>query len=71
VAFDLSNARIVVADTNGDHSFDLTDVKPGDQVLLHARLPKGTKYAAPAEGETAAAIGTRRLVDKSNPPADD
>jgi hypothetical protein len=42
VAFDLSGARIVGADTNGDQAVDLLDVKDGDRVLVQARLPKGT-----------------------------
>jgi hypothetical protein len=71
VAFDLSKAKIVVADTNGDQSVDLTDVKAGDQVLVQARLSKGTKYAAPADGEIAAAFGARQLVNNTNPPTDD
>lgn len=71
VAFDLSKAKIVVADTNGDQSADLTDVKAGDQVLVQARLSKGTEYAAPADGENAAAIGARQLVNKTNPPTGD
>jgi hypothetical protein len=71
VAFDLSKAKIVVADTNGDQRVDVTDVKAGDQVLVQARLSQGTKYAAPVDGEIAAAFGARQLVNKTNPPTDD
>jgi hypothetical protein len=35
-------------------------------VLVPARVPKATKYAAPGEGETAAAIVARKLVDKTH-----
>jgi hypothetical protein len=71
VAFDLAGAKIVVADTNGDGKTDVTDVKDGDKVLVQARVAKRTRYAAPAEGETAAALVARKLVDKASKPADD
>ena len=58
VTFDLSNARVVVADTNGDGQRDVTDVRDGDLVLVQARLAKGTAFA-----EGAAAIVARRLID--------
>jgi hypothetical protein len=66
VTLDLSGARIVSSDTNGDGKIDVTDVQDGDVVLVQARVPKGTKYAAPGEGETAAAIVARKLVDKTH-----
>ena len=65
VTFDLAAAKIVVADTNGDGERNLADVKDGDKVLVQARVAKRTKYAAPAEGETAAALVARKLVDKA------
>ncbi len=68
---DLASAKLVVADTNGDGALDVTDVKDGDRVLVQARIAKGTKFAAPAEGETAATIPARKLVDKTNPPVED
>jgi hypothetical protein len=71
VTFDLSGARIVAADTNGDGAVDLSDVKDGDRVLVQARLPKRTAYAAPAADASAAAIAGSRLVDQSNQPAED
>ena len=71
VSFDLANAKIVVADTNGDGTADLADVKDGDQVLVQARVAKRTKYAAPAEGETAAAIVARKLIVKAAAPVED
>jgi hypothetical protein len=71
VAFDLSAARVVAADTNGDQAVDLLDVKSGDRVLVQARLPKSTKYAAPAAGESAATVAATRLVDQTSQTADD
>jgi hypothetical protein len=65
VTFDLAAAKIVVADTNGDGERNLADVKDGDKVLVQARAAKRTKYAAPAEGETAAALIARKLVDQA------
>jgi hypothetical protein len=71
VTFDLSAARVVVADTNGDGTKDLADVKDGDQVLVQARVARKTTYAAPAEGETAVALTARKLVDQAPEPAGD
>jgi hypothetical protein len=71
ITVDLASAKLVVADTNGDGALDVTDVKDGDRVLVQARIAKRTKFAAPAEGETAAAIAARKLVDKTNPPVED
>jgi hypothetical protein len=68
VTFDFAGARVVVADTNADQKLDLTDVKDGDLVLVQARV-KGTVYAAPAE--TVAGIVARKLIDKTNRPAED
>jgi hypothetical protein len=70
VTFDFASARVVVADTNADQKVDLTDVKDGDLVLIQARAIKGTEYAAPAEGETAAPIVARNVIDKTNSPAE-
>jgi hypothetical protein len=69
VTFDFAGARVVVADTNADQKLDLTDVKDGDLVLVQARVVKGTVYAAPAE--TVAGIVARKLIDKTNRPAED
>ena len=71
ITVDLASAKLVVADTNGDGSLDLTDVKDGDRVLVQARIAKGTKFVAPTEGETSETVAARKLVDKTNPPADD
>jgi hypothetical protein len=71
ITVDLASAKLVVADTNGDGTLDLTDVKDGDRVLVLARIAKGTTFVAPAEGEAAETVPARKLVDKTNPPVDD
>jgi carbohydrate-selective porin OprB len=68
VTFDLASAKVVGVDTNADLKVDATDVADGDKVLVQARIAKGTKWAAPAEGETAAALVARKLVDKTGAP---
>ena len=40
VTFDLSRAKLVVADRNGDGSRDLADTAPGDRVKVLARMPR-------------------------------
>jgi hypothetical protein len=58
VAFDLSGARIVVADANGDGQRDLADVAVGDWVLVKARLPRTDPGDQPFEA--------KRLIDKTS-----
>jgi hypothetical protein len=60
VAFDLSAARITVADTNADQTSDLSDVQIGDAVLVKAMLPKSHAGAQP--------FFAKRLVDQTHPP---
>ncbi len=84
VAFDLEDARIVVADTNADGKRDVADVKDGDRVLVQARMLKRTKYVAPVEDEApdaeaagdegveeSDAIVARRLIDRTHHPRDE
>lgn len=59
VEFDLSGARIVVADTNGDSARNLDDVQEGDWVLVKARLPRTDPGEQPFEA--------KRLIDKTHP----
>jgi len=60
VAFDLTDARIVVDDTNGDGNRDLADVAEGDKVLVKAKLPKRDPGSQPFDA--------KRLVDQSHHP---
>jgi hypothetical protein len=60
VQFDLSGARLVVADTNADGSVTADDVATDDRVVVQARLPKQDPGAQP--------FAASRLVDQSSPP---
>jgi hypothetical protein len=62
VAFDLTGARVVVADTNADNANDLNDVVTGDKVLVKAMLPKSDPGSQP--------FAAKRLVDQTHNPAD-
>jgi len=57
--FDLSAARLVVADTDGSGDLTPADVKDGDRVVIKARLPRRDPGVQP--------YGARMLVDQSNP----
>ncbi len=59
VVFDLSAAKVSVADTSGDGVADLGDVVTGDSVVVKAKLPKGEEPVQP--------IAANRLVDQTNP----
>jgi hypothetical protein len=73
VSFDVSSAKVVAADTNGDTTVNVSDVKDGDLVLIQARLPRRTRFAAAADGATTEPIVARKLIDRTNAPqsADD
>jgi hypothetical protein len=58
VSFDLGSARIVVADTNGDHQRNLEDVATGDRVVVKARLPRKDPGSQP--------FAARRLIDQTH-----
>jgi hypothetical protein len=66
VTFDLADAKIRAADTNGDNQVDLTDVKDGDKVLVQARVARRTAFA-----DVTDPIPARKLIDKTNPRVDD
>ncbi len=51
VKFDLSQAKLVVADTDGVPGLTAADVQAGDVVLVQARLPRGTKAPVPVADE--------------------
>jgi len=59
VSFDFTNARLNVADTNGDGSVSADDVVAGDAVVVKARLPKQDPGSQP--------VAARQLVDQTNP----
>ena len=58
VSFDLSSAKIVVGDVNGDGSADLADVAAGDKVVVKVRAPKGDPGSGP--------FVARQLVDQTS-----
>lgn len=60
VSFDLTGARITVADTNADTLTDVNDVAVGDKVLVKAMLPKSDPGTQP--------FSAKRLVDQTHPP---
>jgi hypothetical protein len=62
VAFDLSGARITVADTNNDGTADLNDVQVGDKVLVKAMLAKDDPGSQP--------FAAKRLIDQTHPPTE-
>lgn len=59
VSFDLTNASIVVADTNVDGQRTLDDVATGDTVLVKAMLPRKDPGSQP--------FAAKRLVDQTHP----
>jgi hypothetical protein len=63
VLFDLSSAKLVVDDTNGDDAVTVDDVTAGDRVVVKAKLPRKEPGAQP--------YVAKQLVDQTNPPADD
>ena len=63
VQFDLTGAKLSVADTNADSIIDATDVLVGDAVVVKARLPKHDPGPQP--------FAARHLVDQTNAAADD
>ena len=69
VTVDVSAARIVVRDANGDGVRDLADVAAGDRVVVQARIAKGS---AP---DPAQPLAAKKVVDKGpkqiEPPEDD
>ena len=87
VTFDLSEAKLKVADTDGVAGVSAADVQVGDVVMVQARLPRGTKAPVPAPAEETteatatteepvvdeapAAIVARKLVVLSRPAAED
>jgi hypothetical protein len=63
VEFDLSSARLTVADTNSDGSVNIDDVVTGDRVVVKAKLHKREPGAQP--------FSAKRLVDQTHPAPED
>jgi hypothetical protein len=61
VQFDLTSARIVVADTNGDGQRTVADLKDGDRLVIKARLPRKDPGSQPFTAKMA--------IDQTNAPA--
>jgi hypothetical protein len=59
VQFDLSSARLVVADTDGVPGISPTDVRDGDRVVVKARLPRKDPGSQP--------FAAKMLVDQTSP----
>ena len=74
VTFDLSAAKIVAADSDGVAGVTAADLQVGDLVVVKARMPRGTKAAAPAaegaEPVAPVAIKARQVVDQTHPPVE-
>ena len=64
VTFDLSAAKVNVADRNGDGKTDGADVLTGDKVVVQAKLPRDAKADA-------GPFKARKLVDQTAPKADE
>jgi hypothetical protein len=65
ITFDVSNARIVVRDVNGDGVRDLADVAVGDRVDVHSRVAKG------ATPDTSQPLVANHVIDKGQKAAPD
>ncbi len=63
VSFDLTSAKLDVADTNGDAVIDASDVLTGDEVVVQAKLPKGDPGPQP--------FVAGHLIDQTNPAPDE
>jgi hypothetical protein len=59
VSFDLSAAKVVVADSNADGTADANDVAAGDKVVVKSRLHKKDPGVQPFQA--------RQLVDQTHP----
>ena len=62
LTFDVTKAKVKVADVNKDGNRDLADVAAGDRVNVQAKLPRGAV-------DTSQALPARHFVDKGPVPA--
>src|SRR3954451_6372320 len=58
VTFDLTKAKVTVADVNADHAAGLADVTVGDRVVVPARLPRRSP-------DLSGTVVARKLVDQT------
>ena len=63
VAFDVTAAKLRVADTDGDGALTAADLVEGDKVVVQAKLPRTDPGEAP--------YAARKVVDQTHPKADD
>jgi hypothetical protein len=63
VAFDVTGAKLTVADSDGDGSVTVADLMEGDKVVVKARLPRTDPGAGP--------YAARRVVDQTHPASSD
>jgi hypothetical protein len=59
VTFDLSSAKVVVSDVNGDGSKDVNDLSVGDRVVVKAKLPRKEPGDQP--------YAATQIVDQTHP----
>ena len=59
VSFNLSEAKVVVGDVNGDGAKDVNDLSVGDRVVVKARLPRKEPGGQP--------YSAKQIVDQSHP----
>jgi hypothetical protein len=64
LTFDVTKAKLKVADVNGDGKRDLADVAAGDRVRVQAKLPRGAV-------DTMQALPARHVLDKGPAPQSD
>jgi hypothetical protein len=73
VTFDLSNAKLVVADTDGAPGITESDVQAGDKVVVQARLPRSTEAPSTTDAQESdvTALVARKLIDQTHPAVKD
>ena len=63
VAFDVSAAKLRVADTDADGALTAADLAEGDKVVVQAKLPRNDPGEAP--------FAARKVVDQTHPASSD
>ena len=65
VTFDVSKARLSVADTDATLGPDAGDFKQGDRVVVLAKLPRNSVFA-----QNGPSVPAKHVADQTNPPAE-